>query len=222
MKLDFKNRRGCPVLAFCWLGRGRSIHAKIRRSEGITPRIALSIVLLMAAFGQDMRQIPPLETTHYPRLVHAELPLYPPLARSLHVSGKVEIEVTVEKGAVVDAQVKSAEIQIADPQNRAVYDSQAKAAASRYLSDPSLANLKTWQFAPGERSTFLVTYIYEIKGKETPLPENPTVELDLPRVVKVTARPFKLTCSDCVSSSEPRPMSLRLPRTGTQVKLCDS
>jgi hypothetical protein len=173
------------------------------------PRLALTIVLLLAAaFGQNVQQTVSSETTHYPRLLHAELPLYPPLARSAHISGKVEIEVTVEKGSVVDAQVKSADIQITDPQNRATYDSQAKAAASRYLSDPSLANLKTWQFESGERSTFLVTYIYEIEGKETPLPENPKVELDLPRLVKVTARPFKPTCSDCVSSAEPEPISL--------------
>ena len=78
-----------------------------------------------------------------------------------------------------------------------MYGSQAKATASRYLSDPSLANLKTWQFESEDRATFLVTYIYEIEGEETALPENPKVELDLPRLVKVIARPFKPTCSDC-------------------------
>jgi len=171
--------------------------------------LAVIFLLAAAAFGQNLQQPVSSEGTHYPRLLHAELPLYPPLARSAHISGKVEIEVTVEKGSVIDAQVKSADIQITDPQNRATYDSQARATASHYLSDPSLANLKTWQFDPGgERSTFLVTYVYEIKGKETPLPENPKVELDLPRLVKVTARPFKPTCSDCVSSAEPKPMSL--------------
>jgi hypothetical protein len=159
----------------------------------------LAVIFLLAALGQNVQQPISAESTHYPGLLHAELPLYPPLARSAHISGKVEIEVTVEKGSVVDTQVKSAEIQIADPQNRTVYDSKAKAAAARYLSDPSLANIKSWQFDPGERSTFLVTYAYEIEGEETPLPENPKVELDLPRLVKVTARPFKPTCSDCVS-----------------------
>lgn len=163
------------------------------------PMSTLAVIFLLAALGQNVQQPISAEGTHYPRLLHAELPLYPPLARSAHISGKVEIEVTVEKGSVVDAQVKSAEIQIADPQNRTVYDSKAKAAAARYLSDPSLANIKSWQFDPEERSTFLVTYAYEIEGEETPLPENPKVELVLPRLVKVTARPFKPTCSDCVS-----------------------
>lgn len=156
-----------------------------------------AMIFLLAALGQNIQQPVSSEDTFYPRLLHAELPLYPPLARSAHITGKVEIEVTVEKGSVVDAQVKSAKIQIADPQNRTVYDSHAKAAASRYLTDPSLANIKSWQFVPGGRSIFLVTYTYDIEGKETALPENPKVELDLPRVVKVTARPFKPTCSDC-------------------------
>jgi len=42
-----------------------------------------------------------------------------------------------------------------------------------------------------------VTYVYQIEGEQTSLPENPKVELDLPRLVKVTAKPFKPTCSDC-------------------------
>jgi hypothetical protein len=66
-----------------------------------------------------------------------------------------------------------------------------------YLSNPSLANLKTWQFQSEDRATFVVTYLFQIEGQETPLPENPKVELDLPLFVKVTARPFKPSCSDC-------------------------
>ena len=72
-----------------------------------------------------------------------------------------------------------------------------KEMASQFLTAPSLANIKTWQFRPEEKATFLVTYIYKIEGEETELPENPKVELDLPRLVKVTARPFKPTCNDC-------------------------
>lgn len=138
------------------------------------------------------------QTAHYPHLTHADLPLYPPLTSTLGISGKVEIEVTVEKGSVVDAQVKSAEIWVSDPQKDALYDSEAKKKmASQFLSSPSLANIKTWQFRSEDRATFLVTYIYKIEGEETELPENPKVELDLPRLVKITTRPFKPTCNDC-------------------------
>jgi hypothetical protein len=123
--------------------------------------------------------------------------LYPPLARTAHVSGKVEIQLTVEKGAVVDAKIKSTEIEIADSQKDTVYDSAAKKAAGKYLSDPSLANVKTWQFDPQGQAALTVTFIYRIQGQPTPQPENPRVELDLPLLVKITAKPFKPTCNDC-------------------------
>lgn len=141
-------------------------------------RTLIAVFLLAAsAFGQSTAQAPASEATHYPNLVHAELPLYPPVARTAHISGTVEIQVTVEKGAVVDAQVKSG--------------------TSPLLSNPSLANVKTWQFQPEEHANFLVKYVYRIEGEQTPLPENPKVQLDLPRFVTVTAKPFKPGCSDC-------------------------
>jgi hypothetical protein len=78
----------------------------------------LITVFLLTTLGicQSAQQPIPSEGTHYPRLLHAELPLYPPLTSALRISGKVEIDAIVEKGSVVDAQVKSAEIYISDPQ----------------------------------------------------------------------------------------------------------
>jgi hypothetical protein len=119
------------------------------------------------------------ERTHYPKLIHAEVPLYPALARSAHLSGAVEIEVVVENGAVVDAKLKSSTMN------------------NQVLPLGSLENVKTWQFQSEGRASFTVTYVYKIEGAETEQPENPTVELDLPRLVTVTARPFKPTCNDC-------------------------
>jgi hypothetical protein len=164
------------------------------------PTLTLITVFLLTAFGagQNAEQPVSSEAAHYPSVLHADLPLYPPLTSTLRISGTVKIEITVEKGAVVDAQVKSTEMKLSDPQKETLYDAQAKERMARqFLADPSLANLKTWQFRPEERTTFLVTYVYNIEGSETPLPENPKVELDLPRLVKITARPFKPTCSDC-------------------------
>jgi hypothetical protein len=51
-----------------------------------------------------------------------------------------------------------------------------------------------------------VTYIYKIEGEQTPLPEDPKVELDLPRLVKVTAKPVKLYCSDCGADISGKPV----------------
>jgi len=162
--------------------------------------LTLITVFLLTAFGagQGTEQPVSSEAAHYPSVIHADLPLYPPLTSTLRIGGTVKIEVTVEKGAIVEAHIESAEIKFSDPQKEKLYDAQAKERmAKQFLADPSLANLKTWQFRPEDRATFLVTYVYRIEGEETALPENPKVELDLPRLVKVTARPFKPTCSDC-------------------------
>jgi len=156
-----------------------------------------SLLLATLASGRSGKEAPRPEETHYPNLFSAELPLYPPIAQSAHIAGTVEIQVTVENGSVVDTQVRSAEIQILGPDHPPKNDAATKLAASPYLVNPSLANVKTWRFQPEARSTFVVKYVYRIEGDQTPLPENPIVELTLPLVVKVTARPFKPTCNDC-------------------------
>jgi len=100
----------------------------------------------------------------------------------------VEIEVTVEDGKVVNAEVKRGKVEGAsskvNPDNRVLLD---------YLSVPSLENVKTWSFVPEGRTTFVVTYTYRIQGTETSSPENPTVLLDLPRSITVSVRPFRPT-----------------------------
>lgn len=145
-------------------------------------RLLMFLLFAGSTFGQNTVGASLSDTTHYPKLIHAELPLYPAVAWTAHISGTVEIRVIVERGAVVDAQLKSN--------------------GSPYLSNPSLANVKGWQFQSEDRTTFLVTYVYKIEGEETKLPENPKIELNLPRIVKVTARPFKTSCSDCVGESD--------------------
>jgi len=167
----------------------------------MSSRKLLGMALLATmALGEPTPSQTAVEGTHYPSLIRAELPLYPPLALTAHISGTVEIQVAVENGRVVDAQIKSVEIQIADPLNRAVYNEEAKSKASPILSNPSLTNVKSWQFQSKDRTSFVVRYVYKIDGEQTSVPENPKVELDLPLLVRVTARPFKATCSDCGSS----------------------
>ena len=162
----------------------------------------LGIILLSAiAWGHQAPLQKNVEERHYPHMIHADLPLYPALPLRAHISGTVEIQATVENGAVVDAQVKSIEIELADPQNHAVYDSRAKAGASPYLSEPSISNLKTWRFQQEARASFVVKYVYQIEGEETSLAENPKVELELPLLVKITARHIRPTCDDCVKST---------------------
>jgi hypothetical protein len=142
----------------------------------LKPIVIAIFVTACALVGGANDSRDPQPTTHYPNLIRAEIPLYPPLARTAHISGAVEIQITVERGAVVEVQVKSS--------------------SSPHLTNPTVANVKTWQFESEDPTTFLVKYVYEIEGKQTPLPENPRVELDLPRLVRITARPFKPTSTD--------------------------
>ena len=160
----------------------------------MSARIMLGVILLSAAaWGQAPPNQKAVEV-HHPQLIRAEVPLYPPIARAAHITGSVEIQLVVEKGAVTDAQVKSVVIA---SHNGSPLNEEGTKKVGAYLSNPSLANVKTWQFQSEDRATFVVTYIFQIEGQETPLPESPKVELDLPLFVKVTARPVKPTCSDC-------------------------
>jgi hypothetical protein len=157
----------------------------------------IAVFLMLFGLCQTTAVPPPSEPVHYPKLIRADVPLYPSLARTAHITGDIQILVTVENGSVTDTQVRSAEVKVTDPSNQAVYDVRAREVASRQLSEPSLENLKTWRFEPEPTIRFAVTYVYRIEGETTSLPENPDVQLDLPRLIKVTARPFRPTCSDC-------------------------
>lgn len=111
------------------------------------------------------------------KLIHVEPPTYPAIARAAHIAGNVEVQVTVKQGSVIKVEVKSSK--------------------SPFLTNPTIANIKTWQFDPAASATFRVKYSYRIEGNETLLPESPRLELDLPRSVTIIAKPFKPTCSDC-------------------------
>jgi hypothetical protein len=160
------------------------------------PNKILMLILLSTTtiLGQTSPRPSATQHTHYPQLLSADIPLYPPLARTAHISGAVEIQVVIEKGIVVVAQVKSV---VLASWNGPELTDDGKRKVGRYLSDPSLANLKTWKFQTEARAEFLVTYANRIEGEETNLPENPKVELDLPTLARITVKPFKPTCDDC-------------------------
>jgi hypothetical protein len=150
----------------------------------------LSMILLVAtAWGQTTRTPNPAETTRYPQVIRADVPLYPPIAWALQLTGTVEIQVVVEKGAVVKADIKSVNL----GPTRDALNEEGKKKVGLYLSNSALANLKTWQFRrEDDPATFSVQYVYRIEGEPTEVSGNPIVELDLPRLVKVTSRPSSL------------------------------
>lgn len=164
----------------------------------MSARLLIFVFLLpIYEYSQKISQVQGNMGTHYPRVIRGELPLYPPVAHTAHISGTIDIEVTVEKGVVTYATVRSVDVQIIDPSNRAVYDEQARIKAGRSLSNPSVENVKTWRFTSEDRAVFMVRFIYRIQGEATPQAENQRIELDLPHVVTVIARPFKPGCSGC-------------------------
>jgi len=134
---------------------------------------------------------------HYPRLVHADVPFYPPAAWSAHFGGTVDIAVTIENGDVTNADVKRGRVEAATDKVR-----NDNPTLRDYLSVPSLENMWTWRFVSEGHTTFVVTYSYHIQGTETPSPENPTIVLDLPRTVTVTVRPSKPTVTDNLPKSQ--------------------
>lgn len=151
--------------------------------------LAKRIVLTPVRLGRSVisalfpRSGETIQNASYAKLTHAEPPTYPAIARAAHITGKVEVQVTIKSGSVIKAEVKSSK--------------------SPFLTNPTIANIKTWQFNPDASATFRVTYSYRIEGNETLLPESPRLELDLPRSAKITAKPFKPTCSDCPWIADP-------------------
>jgi hypothetical protein len=135
-------------------------------------RALLGLILAVPAFGQT---IPPAAAP--PILQGATLPMYPPIAKAAHVTGKVIVRVTVKSGLVVKTDVLSK----LDP------------AGQRFLETATVENLKTWRFAADVTGEYTVTYTYEISGKESEQPTNARVEM-LPSLdVTITVRPVKPT-----------------------------
>jgi hypothetical protein len=159
----------------------------------IHSRILAAVCLMTSTWFQAFLALNADESTHFPQLSHAELPLYPPLARQLRLAGTVEFRVVVDKGSVVNAEVKSVTISSC---NCPGMTEEGKEKLGLYLSKPAVDNLNTWKFQSVDRDIFDVKYVYAVDGEPISTPDNSRVEFNLP-VVKITARPIKPTCDDC-------------------------
>ncbi len=100
---------------------------------------------------------------------HADVPLYPGLARAARLSGTVRIHVQVRNGVVVSTEARSD--------------------AHAVLVNADLSNVKTWQFSTDASGAFDVTYVYELEEGEVGLtPEPARVEMQLPNLVKISSQ----------------------------------
>ena len=153
--------------------------------------VACVCLMNLSGFGQNGEIT---TSSQYPRLLQAEVPFYPPVAATGRFGGTIEIDVVVEDGIIKETKIRRETIEI--PSGEEGWKSNVKGEPTgliRYLTVPSLENLKTWRFDRREKGRFTVTFIYKMEGEETPLPENHKIELDLPLTVKITAKPFKPT-----------------------------
>lgn len=105
------------------------------------------------------------------RLEHADVPMYPQLARTARIFGTVQVQITVKEGKVVKTEVKS---------------------GPPVLAPATVENIQTWRFYPLVNATFTTKFIYQLETKEALDPQNPKVELQLPLLVKITAVPVLL------------------------------
>jgi len=101
-----------------------------------------------------------------PMISFAEVPLYPPLARTANVSGIVHVVVTTDGHRVIATRVQD---------------------GKKILSDAAEQNVKSWQFGTHEPTTFTVTYVYKLIDDLKPQRNNPRIILQLPIEVEVDA-----------------------------------
>ncbi len=107
------------------------------------------------------------------RLEHADVPLYPQMARVARISGTVEVQVTVKDGQVVNTQVKS-----------------PRPGGAAILEQATVENIQSWHFYKLDNGTFTTKFVYQIETKKKGLNSlNSRVELELPLLVKITAVP---------------------------------
>ncbi len=124
--------------------------------------VALSVVLLGGSLVGTAQQRLAL-----PMVSHAEVPLYPPLARVANVSGVVHVIVTTDGHLVVTAHAKE---------------------GPKPLREAAEKNAMSWQFTTHEPTTFTVTYVYKLVDDLNPQLNNPRVILQLPTEVEVDAQ----------------------------------
>lgn len=128
------------------------------------------------------------------RLEHADVPMYPQMARIARIFGTVEVTVTVKDGQVVNTEVKS-----------------PRPGGAAILERATVDNIQTWRFYKLDSGTFTTKFIYQIETKNKSLNSlNSKVELELPLLVKITTAPPVLDTQHSAATVDPATGNLRL------------
>jgi hypothetical protein len=136
----------------------------------------LASLLLVTLFAANVTRPQATKNPQHFLVVRGDLPLYPRLAWTARVGGSVRVQVTVKDGEVAATEVIS---------------------GHPLLAPATTGNIQTWKFDKKTNATFTTTFTYQLEKEETAEASNPKIELELPTLVKITARPIKPPCQDC-------------------------
>jgi TonB family protein len=107
-----------------------------------------------------------------PTVLSASVPFYPRIAQAAHIEGKVQLKVSTDGNRAVSVEIQNGPAML------------AKAAQE---------NVKTWQFEQHAPTSFEVTFRYRLLASKCDekcnchSPETPSVVLQMPRDIEVTA-----------------------------------
>jgi hypothetical protein len=124
--------------------------------------LILLVAWALAAMAQESEIVLPM-------VAGAAVPLYPPLARVARVEGAVHVKVTTDGHRVIATHVED---------------------GSKLLGAAAEENVRTWQFATHDPTTFTVTYRYKLDPNLKGNPNNPTIVLKLPTEVEISTLPM--------------------------------
>lgn len=138
-------------------------------------KLVVSEILRADAVPSDLRTevvpfwSPPVVQV-LPPVVSGDIPRYPELARSLDISGSVELHVSVADGAVAEIEVM---------------------AGHPALAEEALRTVRTWRFAKEARTAFDTCFHFQLESRPLGDNQNARVEMQLPSWIKVTGVPAK-------------------------------
>lgn len=132
--------------------------------RNISVRLMLAAAVCLqsspAIGGQAVRHALPIVIMMAP-------PTYPVFTRQAHIEGAVRLRITTD--------------------GRQVTNVQAEDNPSALLGGLAEKNVRTWQFEPGEPTTFTVAYTYKLATRPISGADSTSVTLELPTAVEISA-----------------------------------
>lgn len=137
--------------------------------RSLFPTLVIAVIS-MAASGNTNRLASADRDQQHPdlRLLHADVPMYPQMARVARVSGSVEVRVTISGGLVTSTEVRS---------------------GAAVLAHATEDNIKSWRFGESVNTKLTAKFIYELDRRKPSYGQNPRVELELPFKVIIISAP---------------------------------